>query len=96
MSKVPNMQGGMQSNKLRRDMKPRDAVISFQCSPPNVVQVIEMIDGERIHHQEVQRQTDAVTELEEKYIFFAKQADSARRQIRRGHSCVFNVYFREP
>jgi hypothetical protein len=37
-----------------------------------------------------------VTELEDKYIFFAKQADIARRELRIGHSCVFNVYFREP
>jgi hypothetical protein len=55
-----------------------------------------MIDAECIYHQEVGWHTDVVAELEAKYIFFAKQGDSARRQIRRGHSCVFNVYFREP
>jgi hypothetical protein len=37
-----------------------------------------------------------VAELEERYIFFAKQADIARRKLRLGHSCVFNVYRREP
>jgi hypothetical protein len=37
-----------------------------------------------------------VTELETRYIFFAKQADIARRQVKRGHSCIFNVYFRQP
>jgi hypothetical protein len=90
------MQGGMVSNRLQRDMNPRDAVITFQCLPPHLVRVIEMSDGEGIHHQEVQRYSDVVTELEKKYIFFAKQADIARRKLRLGHSCVFNVYFREP
>jgi hypothetical protein len=90
------MQGGMVSNKLQRDMNPRDAVITLECLPPHFVRVIEMIDGESIQHQEVQRHPDVVTELEAKYIFFAKQADVARRKLRLGHSCVFNVYFREP
>jgi hypothetical protein len=34
--------------------------------------------------------------MEQKYIFFAKQADVARKRVMHGHSCVFNVYFREP
>jgi hypothetical protein len=37
-----------------------------------------------------------VTEIEARYIFFAKQADIAREQVGLGHSCEFNVYFREP
>jgi hypothetical protein len=41
-----------------------------------------MIDGESIHHQVVQRHLDIVTEIEERYMFFAKQADIAREQIR--------------
>jgi hypothetical protein len=90
------MQGGMVSNRLQRDMNPRDAVITFQCLSSDLVLVIEIIDGESIRHREVHRRSDIVTELETKYIFFAKQADSARRQVRRGHSCAFNVYFREP
>lgn len=91
------MQGGMVSNRLQHDMNPRDAVISFQCLPPDLVRVTEMIHGESMHHhQEVQRHDDVVTELEEKYIFFAKQADMARRELKLGHSCSFNVYFREP
>lgn len=72
------MQGGIEFNKLQRDMTPRDAVISFQCSSPDFVQVSEMIDGESFHHQEVQRHPDVVAEIEERYIFFAKQADAAR------------------
>jgi hypothetical protein len=90
------MQGSKEFNRLQRDMNPRDAVISFQCSSPNFVQVSEMIDGERIHHREVRRDPDAVTEIEAKYMFFAKQADTAREQVKLGHSCVFSVYFREP
>jgi len=76
-------------------MTPRDAVITFQCLPPDVVRVVEVVDGESIRDQEVERHPDVVTRLEERYIFFAKQADTARRNLRLGHSCVFNVYFRE-
>jgi hypothetical protein len=90
------MQGGIQFNKLQSDMTPRDAVISFQCFSPDLVQVSEMIDGESIHHKEVQRHPDVVAEIEERYIFFANQADAARSQVMRGRSCLFNVYFREP
>jgi hypothetical protein len=77
-------------------MKPRDALITFQCFPPNLVQVSETIDGENLCHEQVQRHPDVVTKLEEKYMFFAEQADIARKAIMKGRSCVFNVYFREP
>ena len=90
------MQGSFGFNKLQRDMQPRDAVISFQCTSPNLVQVTEMLDGESIHHEELHRDPNVVAEIEERYIFFAKQADLAREQVRLGHSCAFNVYFREP
>ena len=90
------MQGSIEFNKLQRDMTPRDAVISFQCSSPDFVQVSETIDGESVHHREVQRHPNVVTEIEERYMFFVKQADAARSQVMRGHSCVFNVYFRQP
>jgi hypothetical protein len=86
----------MESNKLQRDMTPRDAVVSFQCSRPHYVQVSEMIGCESIHHLEVQRHVDVVTEIEERYIFFANQANMARRRVSHGQSCVFNVYFRQP
>jgi hypothetical protein len=90
------MHGSAEFNKLQRDMSPRDAVISFQCSSPDFVQVSETIGGESVHHREVQRHPDVVAEIEERYIFFAKQADAAKSQVMRGHSCLFNVYFREP
>ena len=77
-------------------MNPRDAIISFQCSSPDFVQVSEIIAGESIHHREVQRHPDVVAEIEKRYIFFAKQADAARNQVMRGHSGLFSVYFREP
>ena len=77
-------------------MNPRDAVITLQCLPPDFVRVIERIGGESILHREVQRHPDVVAELEERYIFFAKQADIARQNLRLGHSCEFNVYFRQP
>jgi hypothetical protein len=91
------MQGRPASNTIERDTKPRDAEISFPCLPPDLVCVIEMIHGESMHHHpQVQRHPNIVTELEEKYIFFAAQADMARRRLKLGHSCSFNVYFREP
>ena len=55
-----------------------------------------MIGGESIHDEEVQRNPDVVTQIEERYMFFAKQADVASELVRLGHSCVFNVYLREP
>jgi hypothetical protein len=90
------MQGGMVSNRLRHDMSTRDAVISFQCSSPDFVLVSEIISGERIRHQKIPRDHDVVTEVEKRYMFFAKQAEMARQKVKLGHSCVFNVYFREP
>jgi hypothetical protein len=75
--------------------KARDAVIDFYCLPPNSVLVSEIINGETINHEPVQRDPDVVTEVEKKYMFFAEQADLARRKIMRGESCFFNVYFRE-
>lgn len=78
------------------DMKPRDAMISFRCVPPDSVQVSEMIGGDSIQHQETRRHPDVVTAMETKYIFFAKQANIARRLVMHGQSCMVNVYFREP
>jgi hypothetical protein len=77
-------------------MKPRDVVISFQCSSPDFVQVNETVGDTNIHSQLVQRHPDVVTELEKKYIFFADEADIARKLLGRGRSCVLSVYFREP
>jgi hypothetical protein len=77
-------------------MKPRDAVISFQCLPPDLLQVVETVDGADIRHAQIKRDPDIVTVWEKKYMFFAEQAETARKQIKRGQSCVFNVYFREP
>jgi hypothetical protein len=89
------MQRGIESKKPQCDMKPRDAVISFQCFSPNFVQVRETIDGESLLHQEVQQHPDVVTEIEARYIFFANEADIARKLVASGRSCVLNVYFRE-
>jgi hypothetical protein len=91
------MHSGIQSRKLERDMTPRDAVVSFQCFPPDLVQVSEMtFEGGTVRHERVRRHSDAVDQMEEKYIFFAKQADLARKRVMNGDSCMFNVYFREP
>ena len=80
----------------RKSMKPRDALISFQCSAPGFVEVSETINGENIQSQKVQHHPDVVTEMEGKYIFFADEAEMARKMVSRGHSCVVSVYFREP
>src|ERR1035437_8908910 len=75
------MQGSKEFNRLQHDMKHRDATVSFQCSSPGILQVTEMIDGKRIHHREVQRDPGAVTEIEARYMFFAKQAEKATSNI---------------
>jgi hypothetical protein len=77
-------------------MKPRDAIVCFQCLPNDMLQVIETVDGSDLRHEQVIRDSDVVTEMEKKYMFFAEQAAIARKQIKRGRSCVFNVYYREP
>jgi hypothetical protein len=86
----------VRTGELPAHLKPRDAVITFQCFSPDFVQVSETIDGENIQHEQVQRCLDVVTEMEIRYMFFAEEADTARKQIMRGRSCVFDVYFREP
>jgi hypothetical protein len=77
-------------------MKARDAVIIFESVAPDSVQVNEIVQGEHNRHPRVQRHLDVVTEMEAKYMFFADEASLARKQVKRGHSCVFDVYFREP
>jgi hypothetical protein len=73
----------------------RDAVISFECFAGSV-KVVETVDGNRIQSRVTQRELDVVRELEQKYIFFADEAQIARKLIQRGKSCVLSVYFREP
>ena len=87
---------GLTNRMKPRDMKLRDAVIKFECFSPDLVQVSETIDGERLLHEEVPRHANVVTQMEQRYIFFADEADVARKMVRRGRSCVVSVYFREP
>lgn len=76
--------------------QPRDAVIKFQCDSPNAVNIGVLTEGIYVDHGTFERHGDVVTLMEEKYMFFADQADIARQRIARGVSCDFNVYFREP
>jgi len=73
-------------------MNTRDTVLTFKCFPPRFVQVVERVDGHNLHHEQVLRHPDVVTEMEAKYMFFADEADTARRQIMKGTSCRFDVY----
>jgi hypothetical protein len=77
------------------DVKTRDASVGFECFSLDLVQVSETIDGERLLHEEVPRHSDVVTQTEQRYIFFANEADAARKMVERGRSCVVSVYFRE-
>lgn len=77
-------------------MNSRDAVISFNCHGPDLLEVNELINGKVIYSQTQKRHRDAVTEIETKYIFFADEADTARKMVSGGRSCFYNVYFREP
>jgi hypothetical protein len=76
-------------------IKQRDAVISFECVA-GVVKVIETAAGKDIQSRTTLKEFDVVAELEEKYIFFAGEAEIARKLIQHGRSCVLSVYFREP
>jgi hypothetical protein len=76
--------------------QPRDAVVSFQCAYPNAVNVGVITDGVNVDQGTFDRRMDVVTLMEQKYMFFADHADTARQRIARGVSCYFNVYFREP
>jgi hypothetical protein len=73
----------------------RDATISFECVSGSV-KVVETVGGNNIQSRITLQELDVVRELEEKYIFFADEAEIARKLIRRGRSCVLSVYFREP
>ena len=95
----------LESNEVRTNsqtsnrvgpIKPRDAVLGFNCFPPRFVQVVERVDGHNLHHEQVLRHPDVVREMEAKYMFFGDEADMARRQIMKGKSCLFDVYYREP
>jgi hypothetical protein len=77
-------------------MKARDAQISFNCYQRDFFDVYELINGNIICSQMIERHRDAVTEMETKYMFFADEADVARKLLSSGHSCSYNVYFREP
>jgi hypothetical protein len=76
-------------------MNTRDAVIIFESVAPDSAQVNEIVQGEHNLHPRVQRHLDVVAQMEAKYIFFADEAKLARKQVKRGRSCVFEVYFRE-
>ena len=76
-------------------VKDRDAVISFECASGSV-KVVESVNGDNIQSKIALQELDVVLELEAKYIFFADEAEIARKLIRRGKSCVLSVYFREP
>ena len=76
--------------------QPRDAVISFLCGPANSVNVGVTTEGVYVDHGTFERHPAVVAFIEEKYMFFADHADTARQRIARGVSCDFNVYFREP
>ncbi len=77
-------------------MKPRDALINFQVLSPDLVEASVIINGECIHTETVPRDPDVVSKMETKYMFFADEAATARIMVRKGTSCIFSVYFREP
>ena len=80
----PNVSGS-ESSGAHTPLLPETSPASFpvecctssspRCSatPDDFVRVIEMVDGERIRHHEVERHPDVVTKLEERYIFFRRR-----------------------
>ena len=77
-------------------MNARDAKISFNCYSRDLIEVNELINGKIIHSQMRERHRDVVKEMEAKYIFFADEANMAKKLVGSGCSCFYNVYFREP
>jgi hypothetical protein len=75
--------------------KQRDVVIHFESMSRDFVWVTETRDGERISGRLLPRITDVVSGLEQQYIFFADEADKARKLIRRGRSFNLSVYLRQ-
>jgi hypothetical protein len=45
------------------------------------VEVIDVIDDKKTHHQEVQKHPDVMTQMEKKYMSFGNQADVARKEL---------------
>jgi hypothetical protein len=77
-------------------MNPRDAEISFDCDRPDFILVSEVISGKVVRSQTMLQNPDVVTALETMYIFFADEADRARKLVGAGRSCVYHAYCREP
>jgi hypothetical protein len=75
--------------------KERDVTIYFDFLSQDRVRVSEMIDGEAVSCRVLPCDPEIVTLLEEKYIFFADEADLARKFIQRGRSFDLSVYFRQ-
>jgi hypothetical protein len=79
-----------------RARKVLDAILYFQPVSPDSIQVIEMMaDGTRSQH-EFPRESDTIAELQKRYIFLSDQARLARKLVRAGLPCSFDVYRREP
>jgi hypothetical protein len=75
--------------------KERDVAIHFEPLSQDCVQVAETIDGEAVCRRILPRDPGIVTELEKKYIFFADEANIARKLVMHGHSFDLSVYFRQ-
>lgn len=76
-------------------MKERDVAIHIECLSNGRVHVAETIRGEEVCGQTLPRDPEIVTELEKKYIFFADEAETARKLVQRGHSFDLSVYVRQ-
>jgi hypothetical protein len=75
--------------------KQRDVTIHFECVSRDCVRVAETVDGNPVSHRILPRDPEIVTELEKKYMFFADEADIARKLVQRGRSFDLSVYFRQ-
>ena len=79
----------------RQTKKPLDAEIRFHFNSPDQIEVNEVTKDGLRRNKKVPRDFDIVSELQKRYVFFAKEADHARNLISHGLSCAFYVYFRE-
>jgi len=85
------------SKNSPRHKKPLDATLRFQQCSPTSIRVSETLVANGItQRHDFHMGPELMAELEKRYIFYADEADVARKLLARGETCTFEVYLREP
>lgn len=81
---------------MRSRTRQIDAELRLGFPAWNLIEVTEVRYNESNETRQVASDVDVVNDLEQRYIFFANEANHARKMIARRLRCVFYVLFREP